>query len=718
MWHEICLQCGGPSQEELMQTLNNTATGFSSANFGRSVALPFGILTLMAMMILPLPSFLLDTFFISNIIVSLLVLMVAVNTQRPLDFSSFPNVLLLATVLRLALNVASTRIVLSKGHEGSDAAGRVIEAFGEFVVAGNYAVGIFVFIILVIINLVVITKGAGRVSEVSARFTLDAMPGKQMAIDADLNAGLLSPDEATQRRADIASEADFYGSMDGASKFVKGDAVAGILILVVNIIGGLIIGIAQYQLSFSAAAETYIILAIGDGLVAQIPSLLLSLATAIIVTRVSSNHVMSEQIGNQIGISRAWYPAAAVVAFLALVPGMPTGLFLTFTVLTSGIAMFLQRKELQEIEPAPEEIVASDNDAPSGLIEVSEITEAAKISLLLGYKLVELVQDEESSSLLTRITSIRRELSKSLGFVISGIRVRDELDLDPHKYIIKIGQVVVAEGILYPKLKLAIPSEHSKEKIDGIEVKDPTFGVDATWIEDEFVKSAKTDDYAIIDPDAVITTHLGQVLRKRAHEILSQDDVQDLLDNLSDIHPKLVESTVPKSISLDVLTVVLKLLLSEMVPITDLRKILEKISSLSAQNLKPEDISELLRPELTPLVLQQFIGVSDALKVLVFAPPLEKILLQSVQQHGSDSLVLDRDLAQSIQRELNEQTERLAAFRVPGVLITAPQIRRAVSKFFRPGLPDLYVFSFSELPDERNIEVFSTVGKQEALEPA
>ena len=718
MWHEICLQCGGPSQEELMQTLNNTATGFSSANFGRSVALPFGILTLMAMMILPLPSFLLDTFFISNIIVSLLVLMVAVNTQRPLDFSSFPNVLLLATVLRLALNVASTRIVLSKGHEGSDAAGRVIEAFGEFVVAGNYAVGIFVFIILVIINLVVITKGAGRVSEVSARFTLDAMPGKQMAIDADLNAGLLSPDEATQRRADIASEADFYGSMDGASKFVKGDAVAGILILVVNIIGGLIIGIAQYQLSFSAAAETYIILAIGDGLVAQIPSLLLSLATAIIVTRVSSNHVMSEQIGNQIGISRAWYPAAAVVAFLALVPGMPTGLFLTFTVLTSGIAMFLQRKELQEIEPAPEEIVASDNHAPSGLIEVSEITEAAKISLLLGYKLVELVQDEESSSLLTRITSIRRELSKSLGFVISGIRVRDELDLDPHKYIIKIGQVVVAEGILYPKLKLAIPSEHSKEKIGGIEVKDPTFGVDATWIEDEFVKSAKTDDYAIIDPDAVITTHLGQVLRKRAHEILSQDDVQDLLDNLSDIHPKLVESTVPKSISLDVLTVVLKLLLSEMVPITDLRKILEKISSLSAQNLKPEDISELLRPELTPLVLQQFIGVNDALKVLVFAPPLEKILLQSVQQHGSDSLVLDRDLAQSIQRELNEQTERLAAFRVPGVLITAPHIRRAVSKFFRPSLPDLYVFSFSELPDERNIEVFSTVGKQEALEPA
>ena len=701
-----------------MQVSNDTEIRFDAMRFGRSVALPMGILALMAMMILPLPAYLLDAFFISNIIISLLVLMVAVNTQRPLDFSSFPNVLLLATVLRLALNVASTRVVLSKGHEGSDAAGHVIEAFGEFVVAGNYAVGIFVFTILVIINLVVITKGAGRVSEVSARFTLDAMPGKQMAIDADLNAGLLTSEEATNRRAEIAAEADFYGSMDGASKFVKGDAIAGILILLVNIIGGLIIGVAQYDLSFTVAAETYIILAIGDGLVAQIPSLLLSLATAIIVTRVSSTHVMSEQIGNQIGISRAWFPAAAVVAFLALIPGMPTLLFLLFTVLTTLCAILLQRKEMK---PDPQELNHSEieeNDTPAGLIEVSEITETAKISLLLGYKLVELVQDESSSPLLNRITSIRRELSKSLGFVVSGIRVRDELNLDPNTYQIKIGQVCVAEGQLYPKLKLAIPSDQSREKLTGINVKDPTFGVDATWIEDEFVQIAKTDDYAVIDPDAVITTHLGHVLKKRAHEIISQDDVQDLLDNISNTHPRLVESTVPKSITLDVLTVVLKQLLNEMVPITDMRKILEKISSIGPQALKPEEISELLRPELTQLVLQQFIGVSDVLKVLVLDPQLEKILLNSVQQHGPETLILDRDLALSIQQELNDLTEKLAPARLPGVLITAPQIRRSVSKFFRPSLPDLHVFSYAELPDERNIEVFATIGKQEALEHA
>lgn len=701
-----------------MQVSNDTEIRFDAMRFGRSVALPMGILALMAMMILPLPAYLLDAFFISNIIISLLVLMVAVNTQRPLDFSSFPNVLLLATVLRLALNVASTRVVLSKGHEGSDAAGHVIEAFGEFVVAGNYAVGIFVFTILVIINLVVITKGAGRVSEVSARFTLDAMPGKQMAIDADLNAGLLTSEEATNRRAEIAAEADFYGSMDGASKFVKGDAIAGILILLVNIIGGLIIGVAQYDLSFTLAAETYIILAIGDGLVAQIPSLLLSLATAIIVTRVSSTHVMSEQIGNQIGISRAWFPAAAVVAFLALIPGMPTLLFLLFTVLTTLCAILLQRKEMK---PDPQELNHSEieeNDTPAGLIEVSEITETAKISLLLGYKLVELVQDESSSPLLNRITSIRRELSKSLGFVVSGIRVRDELNLDPNTYQIKIGQVCVAEGQLYPKLKLAIPSDQSREKLTGINVKDPTFGVDATWIEDEFVQIAKTDDYAVIDPDAVITTHLGHVLKKRAHEIISQDDVQDLLDNISNTHPRLVESTVPKSITLDVLTVVLKQLLNEMVPITDMRKILEKISSIGPQALKPEEISELLRPELTQLVLQQFIGVSDVLKVLILDPQLEKILLNSVQQHGPETLILDRDLALSIQQELNDLTEKLAPARLPGVLITAPQIRRPVSKFFRPSLPDLHVFSYAELPDERNIEVFATIGKQEAVEHA
>jgi len=493
-----------------VELVKNTFLDFDGKNLARTAALPIGVLVLIAMMVLPLPVYLLDTFFITNIIISLLVLMVAVNTQRPLDFSSFPNLLLLATVLRLALNVASTRIVLSQGHEGPEAAGKVIKAFGEFVVAGNYAVGIFVFVILVIINLVVITKGAGRVSEVSARFTLDAMPGKQMAIDADLNAGLLTPEEATARRAEVASEADFYGSMDGASKFVKGDAIAGILILVINILGGLIIGIAQHELAFSDAAQTYILLSIGDGLVAQVPSLLLSIATAIIVTRVSSNHIMSEQIGEQVGISRAWYPAAGVVLFLGLVPGMPNLLFAAFALVTLGIALYLSKVEAErEALSGASDTDANEDVIDDSIIEVEDITDNAKVSLLLGYKLVALVQDENSSKLLTRITSVRKDISRSFGFVIPGVRVRDQLDLEPNKYQVKLGQTIAAEDVIYPDHKLAIPGESSKKKLNGIEVKDPTFGVDSIWIEEALVAQAQADDYIIIEPDAVLATHLS-----------------------------------------------------------------------------------------------------------------------------------------------------------------------------------------------------------------
>jgi len=699
-----------------VELVKNTFLEVDGKNFARTAALPVGVLVLMAMMIVPLPVYLLDTFFITNIIVSLLVLMVAVNTQRPLDFSSFPNLLLLATVLRLALNVASTRIVLSQGHEGAGAAGQVIKAFGDFVVAGNYAVGIFVFVILVIINLVVITKGAGRVSEVSARFTLDAMPGKQMAIDADLNAGLLTPEEATARRAEVASEADFYGSMDGASKFVKGDAIAGILILAINIIGGLIIGIAQHQLAFSDAAETYILLSIGDGLVAQVPSLLLSIATAIIVTRVSSNHIMSEQIGEQIGIARAWYPAAAVILFLGLVPGMPNLLFAVFAIVTLGVAIYLSKSEAEREEAmktsAPQENETVSDDS---IIEVEDITDNAKVSLLLGYKLVTLVQDERSSKLLTRITSVRKDISRSLGFVIPGVRVRDELELEPNKYQVKLGQTIAAEDIIYPDRKLAIPGETSKKKLNGIEVKDPTFGVDATWIEEALVAQAQADDYVIIEPDAVLATHLSQILKKHAYEILSQDDVQALLDNLAETSPSLVEATVPKVIPLTMLTAVLRNLLSERVPISDLRKILERLSSINIQNVSPMDLSEALRPDLSRLILQQFVGVSSTLPILLFAPELEKILMQAVQQHGSENLIIDGELAKSIQHTINHESETLSSKGKPAILVVAPQIRRPVSMFFRPSMPELIVMSFSELPEDRNIEVVTTIGQQEAI---
>ena len=703
--------------ETILESVKRSLMSLDVFDFSRSASLPIGILALIAMMVLPLPAFLLDTFFIFNIVVSLLVLMVAVNTQRPLDFSSFPNLLLLATVLRLALNVASTRVVLSQGHEGPDAAGKVIKAFGEFVVAGNYTVGIFVFVILVIINLVVITKGAGRVSEVSARFTLDAMPGKQMAIDADLNAGILTPEEATERRAEVASEADFYGSMDGASKFVKGDAIAGILILAINIIGGLIIGVAQHSLDIATAAETYILLSIGDGLVAQVPSLLLSIATAIIVTRVSSNHMMAEQIGEQVGISKAWYPAAGVLLFLGLVPGMPNLLFGAFALAALTIAYFLQKNELEkterqnELDGSEEETAAEQNQ-----IGVRDITDNSKISLLLGYKLVEMVQDEKTSKLLSRITSVRKEISRALGFVMPGVRVRDELDLAPNCYQIRLGQTIAAEDIIYPTHKLAIPGDKSKTKLTGIEVSDPSFGVDAVWIEETIVPQAQADDYVVIEPDAVLATHLSQVLKKHAYEILSQDDVQALLDNLAETSPSLVESTVPKLIPINTLTAVLRNLLSERVPISDLRRILEKLSSINIQNVAAMDLAEILRPSLSRLVLQQILGVSEQLPIMLFAPELEKILMQAVQQHGSDNLIIDGELAKSIQKGINKESEKLSARGRPAILVVAPQIRRSVSMFFRPSMPDLVVLSFSELPDNRNIDVVSTIGRQEALE--
>ncbi|MBT6343702.1 MAG: flagellar type III secretion system protein FlhA, partial [Tateyamaria sp.] len=446
--------------------------------------LPVGILALVGMLVLPLPVVLLDIFFVFNITISLLILMVALHTHRPIDFSSFPNLLLLATVLRLGLNVASTRIVLSEGHNGADAAGKVIQAFGEFIVAGNYAVGLFVFAILVIINLVVITKGAGRVSEVSARFTLDAMPGKQMAIDADLNAGVLTPEEATDRRADISKEADFYGSMDGASKFVKGDAIAGILILAINVIGGLIIGIAQHDLNVTQAAEFYILLSIGDGLVAQIPSLLLSIATAIIVTRVSSSENMSEHITRQVNLSAAWLPTSLVMLALGVVPGMPNILFIGFAVITGVLAWNSRRMEVSALSG---EVITEDGEDVTEEVEFGlvDVKDAAKISVNIGYGLVPLVDEGKADNLVPKVTRLRKEISKSLGFIVPGVRIRDDLNLEASQYQIKIGQKIVADDLIYADKKLAIAGDSTNLELSGLKVKEPAFGVDAYWIDKE-----------------------------------------------------------------------------------------------------------------------------------------------------------------------------------------------------------------------------------------
>ena len=429
-----------------------------------STVLPIGILALIAMMVLPLPAFLLDIFFVGNILVSLLILMVAINTFRPLDFSSFPSLLLIATVLRLGLNVASTRIVLSRGHEGTDAAGQVIEAFGEFVISGNFAVGIFVFIILIIINLVVITRGAGRVSEVSARFTLDAMPGKQMAIDADLNAGVLSTEEAAKRREEISSEADFYGAMDGASKFVKGDAIAALLILAVNIIGGLIIGLSQHEMGVGQAAEIYLLLSVGDGLVAQIPSLLLAIATAIIVTRVSSTQNMAAHIGRQVSISSAWIPVSGVLLLIGFMPGMPNFLFLIAALIAASAAYFVHLSE-QKTEAQPVETEEEVEEKAPDKIELSDVTDNAPISVQIGYGLVEMVDEDAGGPLVNRITSIRKQVSKTLGFVVPPVRIRDDLSLKANQYRIRIGQTIVGEDEAFPNRKLAIPGENSMSSL-------------------------------------------------------------------------------------------------------------------------------------------------------------------------------------------------------------------------------------------------------------
>ena len=678
--------------------------------------LPVGILALVGMLVLPLPVALLDVFFVFNITISLLILMVALHTHRPLDFSSFPNLLLLATVLRLGLNVASTRIVLSEGHNGADAAGKVIQAFGEFIVAGNYAVGLFVFAILVIINLVVITKGAGRVSEVSARFTLDAMPGKQMAIDADLNAGVLTPEEATERRSDVSKEADFYGSMDGASKFVKGDAIAGILILAINVFGGLIIGIAQHNLSVTQAAESYILLSIGDGLVAQIPSLLLSIATAIIVTRVSSSENMSDHITRQVNLSAAWLPTSLVMLALGLVPGMPNLLFIGFALATGFLAWNSKKKEIlaetAEVDgPNAEDVV---EDVEFGLVDVKD---ASKVSVNLGFGLVTLVDESKSDNLVPKVTRLRKEISKALGFIIPGVRIRDDLNLDSFQYQIKIGQKIVADDVIYADKKLAISGDSTTLELPGLKVKEPAFGVEAYWIDKEQQADAEAKGYVIVEPDDVLTTHLSQIINSYASDLLGQEEVQELLDNLKISYPNLVDTVVPKVMPLNQLTSVMKCILGEGVPISDLRLILESLGSMSVLKMDNDDIAEKIRPKLVPLLIQKLIKFKDTVPLITFAPELEQMILTTVRQNPEEKMLLiEGSLAKKILSNLNEASEEFNKEDKPVFLIVAPQIRKHVAKFVRSQLPSINVLSFMELPEDRSVEIAFTVGGFDALE--
>lgn len=682
-------------------------------------ALPLGILIIMAMMIVPLPTALLDVFFVSNILLSLLVLMVAVHSHRPLDFSSFPSLLLLATTLRLALNVASTRIVLAAGHEGSDAAGHVIEAFANFVVGGNFVVGLLVFAILIVINMVVIAKGAGRISEVSARFTLDAMPGKQMAIDADLNAGLLSPEEAKARRAEVAAEADFYGSMDGASKFVKGDAVAGMIILAINVVGGIVIGTLQHGLPLAAAADTYVRLSVGDGLVAQVPALLLSIAAAIIVTRNSSSEDMGSLIGRQVNLAQAWAPASAVLVALSAVPGMPNLIFLLAGGVAALAAWLAWRG--QRVAPAEPRAAAPAEGAPAAEPEPApitpeEVTDLAPLSLQIGYGLIGLASGAEGGALVSRITAIRRELSRALGIVVPGVRIRDDLSLAPNAYRIRIGQTIVAEDKVHPDRKLAIPGANSTRRLTGLQVKDPSFGLDAVWIQRHQEAEAEADDHAVIDPEAVIATHLGQVLQRHAGDLIGPDDVQGLLDALARVAPTLVQTVVPKLVPLQVLTAVMRQLLSDRVPVADLRRILEGLAQLAGGTHSVVAQAEALRPALVPLLLQQVAPVGAVLPVVTLAAELEQLLLRA-RLPGDEGLSLDPGFAATLLRQLGAAQDKAQETGRVLVVVVGPTLRRALAAFLRPHLADALVLGLTDLPETRRVEVTQSLGLPAALPP-
>ncbi|MEG8027583.1 flagellar biosynthesis protein FlhA [Sphingomonas aerolata] len=676
----------------------------------RASVLPLAILMLVLVMVVPIPAFMLDIFFVANIAISLAVLMVALNAQKPLDFSAFPTVLLFATLFRLGLNVASTRIVLVHGHEGESAAGHVIEAFGTFLIGGDYVVGIFVFAILMIINMIVVTKGAGRVSEVSARFTLDALPGKQMAIDADLNAGLITPDEAKARRIEVSTEADFYGSMDGSSKFVKGDAVAAMLILAANIIGGLILGPVSHGMSIADAAHNYILLAIGDALVAQLPSLMLSIAAASIVTRVTSDKDLAGQIGGQFGSPRTWTPVAVILALLGVLPGMPHMVILP----AAAIAGFAAWK-LRQIERRPAPVVIAPVEAiDQSKIGWDEVTDGMQVNLDIGYGLVPLVDDRRGSPLMGRITGVRRQLSKELGFVVPQVRVRDDINLAPYVYRIIVNGVVVGEDSVSPDDMLALDTGQAFGSLIGKTTKDPTFGLDATWISTADADAATGAGYLVVDPGTVVATHLNHLLGQNASDLLGPDEVQALLDGLKERAAQLVTALAP--IPITTLTQVLKGLLAENIPLKEFRSIAAAIAVAAQRSQDAEEIIELIRPRLGALIIQKLCGMREPLRVMTLEGHLEGLLGQAMRADQSRRHVIEPDLGRRIVEALQNAAQPLIAEAKPFALVVQPAIRLAIRKLVRTCLPDTPVMSFFEVPEDKAVEVVAVIGApQQAL---
>ena len=679
----------------------------------KGIAIPLVILAIMAMLVIPLPSIALDILFTFNIMAGLIIVMIAINVHRPLEFSSFPLVLLLATVLRLSLNVASTRVVLLRGNEGPDAAGDVIASFGEFVIAGNYVVGFIIFIILMIINFIVVTKGAGRTSEVIARFTLDALPGKQMAIDADLNAGIIDQETALRRREEVSQESDFFGSMDGASKFVRGDAIAGLLILAINIIGGLIVGTTQHDLGFEEAAQIYTLLTIGDGLVAQIPSLLLSLATAIVVTRVTTSETTTNQAGTQLSNPTALKITSIILLILGMIPGMPHAMFLLSGLLLGLFAFFNDRKNeiLSDRQVAETQSKAEEENIE---LDWEDIEHVDQISLEIGYGLIPLVSEQDGGLLLSRVRGIRKKLSAELGFLIQPIRIRDNLNLDPMSYNILLKGAVRGTGTLQLGHDLAINPGDITTPLEGTPTQEPAFGLEAYWIEQTQSDNAKTHGYTIVDNATVVATHLNTLLRTNSSDLLGHDETREILDKVSSRSPKLIEDLVPEKLSVTTVMQVLKNILYESISIRDIHTILSTLLIESGKTENPDELTELVRPRLSHLMLQEIVDLGEVLNVITLDPKLEQMLIGSITQSAKmGEVVVEPNLIEGLLGSVQKQKEEAENEGYPAVIVVAPPIRPWLARMTKQRFSDVSVLAYTEIPEDQKIKVFARIGVSE-----
>ena len=688
-----------------LSNLRQSLTQFSMTG----LSVPALVLLIVAMLVLPMPAWLLDVLFTFNIASSLLIVLIAINTRKPLEFSSFPSVLLFATMLRLALNVASTRVILVNGHEGEEAAGQVIAAFGQFVIGGNYLVGFIIFMILMIINFIVVTKGAGRVSEVNARFTLDAMPGKQMSIDADLNAGVIDQETAKKRREELSQESDFFGSMDGASKFVSGDAIAGLLILVINIVGGLIIGVMQHNMPIGEAGRVYTLLTIGDGLVSQIPGLFLSLATAIIVTRVNTSENTTEQASSQLANPSALFISASFLAILGVIPGMPHLVFLTLAGATAALGLMVLKRSAEPSAKEVAEAAALAPDAPKEL-DWDDVDQVDLIGLEIGYGLIPLVNPDTGGQLMARVKGVRKKLSAELGFLIQPVRIRDALNIDPDSYHIVLKGVVRGRGEVKVGREMAINPGQVYGPLEGTPCKEPAFGLEAVWIDPSQRDHARTLGYTVVDAATAVATHLNKVLRDNSADLLSHDEVQQLLDKLAARSPKLVEDLVPGKLSLGVITRTLQNVLAENVPIRDMRSIVEALSESASRTQDPELLTTLIRPKLGRMICQSLLDNKNSLSVITLDPGLEQLLHNVIQQsQPGQPMVLEPGLAERLFAALRQGARTVEEEGHPAVLVVSPSIRPWLSKAARFRVADLTILSYSEIPEDQMVKVIHTV---------